>query len=661
MTVLSAQGIDKSYGVESVLRQISFNVQAGERIGIVGPNGAGKSTLLSILAGELTPDNGQVYLAPGLKVGYLQQQNDLKSALTVYEELLQTFRPLIEMETDLNQLTQQIADLAGRPGNHESLLRRYESLTTEYEDRGGYRFRSDIRGMLSSLAFPESMYDQPVSLLSGGERTRLALAGLLLRKPDLLLLDEPTNHLDIGMLAWLEQYLRAYDGTILLVSHDRYFLDQTITRILEIDQHRLTDFSGNYTFYRQQKEDLYTIELRHYQNQVKELQRQHDMIRRFKQHGTEKLAKRARSRERRLAGQERPTAPARAGGSIRFRFRQNYASGSDVLAADQVTKAFPAPGGERRLFNRLNLDLKRGERVCLVGANGIGKTTLLRILAGQLPPDDGQIRHGHNVQIAYYDQEQRALTDSHSVLEELHQAYRLYSETEIRSWLGRFLFSGDDVLKTVAVLSGGEKARLSLLKLMLAGANFLIMDEPTNHLDLAARDVFETALLDYPGTILAVSHDRYFLNRVANRIIELTDQGLVSFAGGYDYYMEKRQSIDSGRDYLRELHEQNHPDTSAVAGNPPAGQEDMPTERERKLEQRRKAKSEDASRRRRTREIARLEEEIHRLEAVIADLEEQIGRPEIAADYEQLTELATDLEETKISLDAVYNDWGKLH
>ena len=566
MIVLSAQEITKAYGTDTILDRVSFRVDQGDRIGIVGANGAGKTTLLEILAGRDRADSGTSYLSAGMTMGYLRQNDTFRDDRTVLEEVAEIYEPFRKMEEEIAALTQRIAELGAAGTDPEDpeyrkVMARYGTLQETFERRGGFSYKSEMRGILNSMAFGEETFGKPIRSLSGGERTRLALACLLMKKPDLLMLDEPTNHLDIGMLKWLEQFLRAYSGTVIMVSHDRYFLDQLCTGIFELEHGRMTCWRGNYTAYAEKKRQQREADLRAYRKQQDEIRRQEEMIRRFKGHGTEHLAKRAASREKKLASMERLDRPEAEAGSIHMRFSQDFKSGTDVLFGEGLTQSFrEEDGGVRTLYENVDFDIKSGDRICIVGPNGIGKTTLLRIMIGDQVPTGGYLKVGHNVTFGYYDQRQQQLDPRNTVLEEVHDSYRLYKDSEIRSFLGRFLFRGDSVFTLVGDLSGGEKARLALLKLMLSGANVLVLDEPTNHLDIASKEVFEDALLDYPGTVIAVSHDRYFLNRVATKIFELGRGGITRFEGGYDYYEEKRVSIASGRQYLNQMGAQGNSD-----------------------------------------------------------------------------------------------------
>lgn len=647
MIVISANNLTKEYdGTNLVLDKVSFAVNKGERIGIIGINGAGKTTLLRMLAGQLTQEGGDFFVSSDLRIGYLEQDGGFDSERTVIEEASKVFEHFPEMEQEMERLLASAA---------QQDLARYEQIRERYERMGGYMYESEIKGILTSMAFDESTYNKKISTLSGGEKTRLALAILLLEKPDILLLDEPTNHLDIGTLKWLEQYLKGYKGTMIIVSHDRYFLNETVNRIFEIENARLSIYEGNYDFYAAERRVRREAELRKFEKQQKEVARQEEMIRRFKQRGTEKLAKRAASREKRLQAMDLMERPDQSRGKLKLNFRQNFQSGKDVLLAEDLSKSFGYGVNRVELFRGVSIDVKRGERICIVGANGIGKTTLIRMLMGDLVSTTGYIRVGHNVQFGYYDQGQQLLTDSNTVIEELQDAYSLYSEGELRNILGRFLFRGEDVFREVGQLSGGERARLSLLKLMMSGANTLILDEPTNHLDIDSKEVFEEALLEFPGTCLIVSHDRYFLNRVPTRIMELTETGLVNYLGKYDYYLEKKQQlIESANQYVASL---------AKAGQP--GREDFASEDSAQqplsaAEERRLKKEKEAEERRLRRRRESLEAEIERLEAEIESIQEQLQRPEVMTDRAKLTELSDKLTADRQALDASYEEWLEL-
>ena len=637
MIVLSANNLTKTYGTDVIIDKASFHLNAGDKVGIIGRNGAGKTTLLNMLTGELSCDEGEFFVSQNTKIGYLKQRDNFASDGTVIEEIEGIFAGLRTLEKEIARLSDEVAQ-----NPHDArLIDRLDEIQHRFEREGGYTYKSEIIGILNSMAFDESFYDKKISSLSGGERTRLALAALLLEKPDILFLDEPTNHLDIGTLKWLEQYLEAYRGTIMIVSHDRYFLDRTVNRIFEVENHKVYSYQGKYSDYAAQKKIRRETELRAYNNQQREIARQEEIIRKMKQHGTEHLAKRAASREKRLDMVERLERPESEMGKMKIHFKENFPSGSDVIIAEDLQKSFGIGPERRRLFRDVNLDIKRGERICILGPNGVGKTTLLRVILGELEPDAGYLKIGHNVAFGYYDQGQLLLSDGNTVLEELKESYRLYTDTEMRSILGRFLFRGEEVFLPVGSLSGGEKARLSLLKLMLSGANTLILDEPTNHLDIESKEVFEEALLEFPGTVIVVSHDRYFLQRIPTRILELTAEGAVEYLGKYDYYLEKKSDGISGKKYFSKASEKADKTSAGSA------------------EERRLKKEREASERRTARLIEKLEREISELEDKIAKIEQEICKPENMTNYERLAELGTSQQAAKERLAEAYDEWEK--
>lgn len=665
MIVVSAKDLTKAYGTDVILDKVSFHINKGDRVGIIGINGAGKSTLLKMLTGEMSCESGDYFISADTKIGYLKQDGEFESENTVIEEVDRIFDRFPKMEQEMERLLQQIES---KEIPDEILLEKYDALQEEYKQQGGYTYKSEITGILSSMAFGEESYGKKISSLSGGERTRLALACLLLKKPDILFLDEPTNHLDIGTLKWLEQYLKNYNGTIVLVSHDRYFLDQTVNRIFEIENHKLTIYEGNYSFYATERKVRREAEFRKFEKQQKEIRRQEDMIRRFKQRGTEKLAKRAASREKRLAAMDVMDRPDADHGRLKLNVHENFQSGKDVLLLENLSKKFAydpgegvlSGGGGRQLFQHVDLDVKRGERICIVGANGIGKTTLLKMILGETSCTTGRIRIGHNVQFGYYDQGQQLLNGSNTVIGELQDAYRLYNDTEMRNILGRFLFRGESVFLQISSLSGGEKARLALLKLMLSGANVLILDEPTNHLDIESKEVFEEALLDFPGTSIIVSHDRYFLNRIPTRIVELTENGMDSYLGTYDYYVEKKQAqIQSGKKYMDELSSREKAQMDAPqsalqdsAKDTPEGMSSLSAAEQRKLK-----KEQEAKDRRIRRQKESLEADIASLENDISCLEAELCLEENMKNHVKLTALSEELADKKGELELKYEEW----
>ncbi len=657
MIVVSAKDLTKAYGTDIILDRVSFHINKGDRVGIIGVNGAGKTTLLRMLTGEIPCEDGEFFISGNLRTGYLKQDTGFESENTLMEEVNRVFAHFPEMEEEMERLLKEAGE---DPDRSSEKLERYQLIHDQYEWMGGYSYQSEIRGILSSMGFDESTYDKKIAAFSGGERTRLALALLLLEKPDILFLDEPTNHLDIGTLRWLEQYLKGYRGTIILVSHDRYFLDQTVTRIFEIENRRLNIYEGGYSFYATERRARREAELRLYEKQQKEIARQEDMIRRFKQRGTEKLAKRAASREKRLEQMERIDRPDGSAGKMKISFHQEYQSGRDVIHAEDLSKSFGYGSRRKDLFSGISLDVRRGERVCVVGDNGTGKTTLLRILMGDLEASGGRVRIGHNVLFGYYDQGQLLLNPANTVIGELQDAYHLYTEGELRNILGRFLFRGEQVFLTVGSLSGGEKARLALLKLMMSGANVLVLDEPTNHLDIESKEVFEDALLDFPGTCVIVSHDRYFLNRIPTRILELSSDGLAEYLGGYDYYVEKKQRQEqetaSGRNPA--LAGQRGAG-SVLDGNGEIRNEDEPaldSAARRKLQ-----KEKEAEERRLRRKREALEQSIGELEAELKEIEEQLALPEVMTDPARLEELGGRMESRRAELDETYEKWLELN
>ena len=616
MSILTASKLNKSFGIETVLEDVTFHVNAGDRVGIVGANGAGKSTLMRILAGELQPDSGELYFEKGASIGYLKQRDHFPDGGTVQEEVSKAAT---------------------------------EKQKEAFEERHGYSYDKGLKGILRSLAFTDDYLDKPVGTLSGGDRTRLAMASLLLQEPDMLLLDEPTNHLDIGTLKWLEGYLKGYRGTLVIISHDRYFLDKLATRIFEIEHCHLKAYDGNYTTFKEKKQLQYEQDLRHYEQMKAEVARQEEIIRRFKEHNTEHLVKRAQSREKRLAMLDMPDKPTFFREKLKIRFDEKLKSGQDVLQAEDLAMSFTGPEGVKHLFSGVNMDIKKGDRICMVGPNGVGKTTLLKIILGELDPDSGWLKLGQNVVCGYYDQEQKLLDPEKTVLDEVHSTYIKYDQVELRKLLGRLGFYGDDVFKQVKDLAGGEKAKLSLLKLMMTGANFLILDEPTNHLDIAAKEVFEDALLDFPGTLLIVSHDRYLLQKIPTAIYELKPEGITVYLGSYDYYEQKSSSVTSGKAYL---------ETLAKGANPADAQKLLSKEERTLLRQ--KEKEEAAAKRKRERQLQAAEETVSEAENRVTELENRLCLPEIYSDPEKAREVNSELLAAREDLEKAYEDWMEL-
>ena len=647
--LLQATGITKSYGIQSVLDGISLMVNEKERVGLVGVNGAGKSTFLQILAGEMSYDSGQIHKSKETTIGYLAQNSGLQSDKTIQEEMLAVFAPLLEAEAELRQLEADIADpaLAEDPKRYEDLLERYARRSDWFKDHGGYEMNTRIRSVLHGMGFGEFAPETPISTLSGGQKTRLALARILLQAPDLLMLDEPTNHLDIETLTWLEDYLRGYAGGILVVSHDRYFLDRLVTTIVEIERHQSRKYTGNYSRYMELKAAEYEIRMKQYEKQQDEISRMEDFVQRNIVRAS--TTKRAQSRRKALDKMERIDKPLGDLKKASFSFEPDFMSGKEVLQVREVAVAFNE--GAAPLFRNASFELRRGETAALIGPNGIGKSTLLQCMTGTREPSAGTVNWGTKVKIAYYDQEQTRLNPRNTVLEELWSEYPMLEEARIRTILGNFLFSGEDVLKKVAALSGGEKARVALSKLMLRGANMLILDEPTNHLDLVSREVLEAALIDFEGTLLFISHDRYFLNKMAERVLELHPGGIDQYLGNYDDYVEKKRELEAIAEEEAEL--------AAAKSSRSADSEAAAAEKGTSLsyEADKQAKREERNRQRR---ISELEENIARLEEAISAIEHEMTKPEVFQDYMALQEHESDLKDKKGQLGELFSEWEKL-
>lgn len=634
MIVLSCNNICKSFGIDVILNNISFSINKGEKVGLVGVNGAGKSTLFKILTNQLSYDTGELFLSKSTTIGHLEQNTVLNEESSVMDECLSIFKYLIDMEQNLRTLELDMEKLSSNPAYSKDLdevMHRYSILLEDFNEKNGYGFRSEIKGVLKGLGFKDEEFNQPIYQLSGGQKTRVALAKLLLKHPDLLLLDEPTNHLDIEAVEWLEGFLRDYDGTILLISHDRYFLDQMVNRVFEIENHCLTSYNGNYSTFMEKKRIIMEQQLREYIEQQKELDRQKDIVRRLRQHGTEKLMNRAKSREKQLEKITPIEAPTMYRSKAVIRFEAQIKSGNDVLSIKDVSKAFDS----NMLFENVSFDIYKGEKVALIGPNGIGKSTLFKIILDQLNPNAGSVRLGHNVFTGYYDQEQKNLDYSKTVLDEIWDDHISLNQTEVRTLLGSFLFKGDDVFKMVESLSGGEKGRLSLLKLILSKSNLLLLDEPTNHLDIDSKEVLEEALINYDGTVFAISHDRYFLNRVATKIIELGSDGSVTYLGNYDYYVQKKKE-------------------GSLINEPEVKEEKTKTQV--KVEKRKEREEREI-----LRSIAknqkRLEVEIAETEEKISELEELMCKEEVYSNEEKSREVHQEVQMLKEKLDTLYSEW----
>ncbi|KAA6448291.1 ABC transporter ATP-binding protein [Bacillus thuringiensis] len=643
LILLQVNGLSKLYGAETILANIKLEVQTKDRIALVGRNGAGKSTLLKIIAGELSHDGGEIIKPKDVSIGYLAQNTGLETSLTIWDEMLTVFTHLRQMETKLRKLEQEMGkeENFSNEAIYERLLADYDQLQLNYKDQGGYQYEADIRSILSGLGFPVETHQTTISTLSGGQKTRLALGKLLLTKPDLLILDEPTNHLDIETLTWLEQYLQGYPGAILIVSHDRYFLDKLVTQVYEISNKESRRFVGNYSKYLDLKSALYDQEMKRYEKQQDEIAKLEDFVQ--KNIARASTTKRAQSRRKQLDRIELLTRPLGDSKSASFHFDIEKQSGNDVLQVKDATIGYE----EDPIIEHVTMRLTRGDSVALVGPNGIGKSTLLKSIVNKLPLLNGNVSFGSNVSVGYYDQEQANLTSSKRVLNELWDEYPLQPEKEIRTILGNFLFTGDDVLKPVSSLSGGQKARLALAKLMMQKSNLLILDEPTNHLDLNSKEILENALIDYPGTLLFVSHDRYFINRVTTTVVELSTEGAQEYLGDYDYYVEKKnEMIERAAFEQQEQQENQAPVQKTVA-----------QEKLNYLEEKERKQLE----RQRTRKIEELEQNIVNLEEEIATLEDQLCLPEIYADYEKASEITTKKQTLQEQLETCMAEWEELH
>ena len=627
MIILSAQHIAKSFGVNAVLRDVSLTVQQGDRIGLVGVNGCGKSTLMRILAGLDAQDGGEISLVRGLRVGYLAQQNMVTSGETVWNELQKVYEQVFAMEKKLLELEDEMAHAHTDAQRFAQLSADYDRLTQRFEEADGYSWKSMVSGVLNGLGFKPAQYDQCVDSLSGGEQTRLCLARLLLQKPDLLLLDEPTNHLDMETLQWLENYLAAYKGSVLVISHDRYFLDHVCTGIVEILMGSSEQYNGNYTRYIAQRQERFESRMRAYEIQQKEIERQQAIIARYRMFNREKSIRAAESREKALNRMEKLEKPVDER-AIRFSFEARRRTGEDVLQLTEISKSF----GEKHLFHDLTLRVRAGDRVALIGPNGVGKSTLIKIIVGEEQPDTGFIRYGSNVDIGYYDQHQSTLHADKTALDEIWDRFPQMEQSNVRGALGMFLFTGDDVFKPIHTLSGGEKGRVALTALMLRKDNLLLLDEPTNHLDMDSREVLEDALTDFGGTIITVSHDRYFINRIANRIIEMQPDGVTEYIGNYDDYIERK----------------NRP----VAVEAEAGK----TKTELEKEKRREKLSRQALRQLKIR-AQEAEKAVGVKEAEIAELEAQMADPSLYSDAQKSADVQRAYQKAQQALQTLYEQW----
>lgn len=659
--ILSCQNISKSFGTTQILQSVSFHVNEREKAAIVGINGAGKSTLLKIIMGELSADEGEVILAKGSTIGYLAQHQNLTSAATIYDEMLTVKQDIIDLNHNIRTLEQEMKNASGEELN--SMLNRYTRLMHEFESKNGYAYQSEVTGILKGLGFTEDEFTKKIDTLSGGQKTRIALGKLLLSKPDIILLDEPTNHLDLISIAWLETFLVNYEGAVIVVAHDRYFLDKVVTKVIELDNTKCQTFIGNYTDYANKKAQQREIQLKQYLNQQQEIKRQEEVIAKLRSFNREKSIKRAESREKMLAKIERVEKPVEQS-QMHFQLEPRIVSGNDVLQIKGLSKAY----GDLKLFDDISFEIKRGEKVAIIGNNGTGKTTILKIICNQVVPDRGEVKIGSKVHIGYFDQEQQALNPEKTLFDEIQDAYPHMDNTAVRNTLAAFLFTDDDVFKRIKDLSGGERGRVSLAKLMLSEANFLLLDEPTNHLDITSKEILENVINNYSGTVLYVSHDRYFINKTATRILDLTEQTLLNYIGNYDYYLEKKPEVESA--FLGKSLDAGSPAVSARPGAFPitnnrnaAVKADTTASSapvsENKLSWQQQ-KEEQARQRKRQNELKKTEEEITMLESRNEEIDHLLIQEEIYTDVEKLIALNNEKKEIEARLEELLVKWEEL-
>ena len=633
--ILACQNIEKSFNGVTLIHDASFHIEEREKAALVGINGAGKSTLLRIIMGEIPADSGQVILSKGKTIGYLAQHQDLTGGMSIYDSLLQVKKHILDIELRMRQIEGNMKNAAGDELTH--LMETYSRLTHEFEVENGYAYKSELTGVLKGLGFEEEDFSKDISTLSGGQKTRVALGRLLLSSPDIILLDEPTNHLDMDSIAWLETYLLNYPGAVFIVSHDRYFLDKVVTKIIDIDNTKVASYSGNYTAYSEKKALLRKAAYQAYLNQQQEIKHQEEVIAKLRQFNREKSIRRAESREKMLEKMDVLEKPVEVDDAMKISLKPRITSGNDVLTVEHLSKSFPG----LPLFEDLNFSVKRGERVAIIGNNGTGKTTILKILNQVIPADSGSFHLGSKVHIGYYDQEHHVLHMEKNVFEEISDDYPKLTNTEIRNLLAAFLFTGDDVFKKISSLSGGERGRVSLAKLMLSEANFLILDEPTNHLDITSKEILEEALNNYEGTVLYVSHDRYFINRTATRILDLTNQKLVNYIGNYDYYLEKKEELT--RIYAPEQEKELSIPSVSV------GKLDWKQQKE-----------EQARVRKRENDLKKTEKAIEELEERDTEIDEEMALPETATNAAECIRLSKEKAEIAQKLEELYARWEEL-
>ena len=637
--ILSCKDITKSYGTDIILKKINFNLEEHEKAAVVGVNGAGKTTLFKIITDNLSYDDGQLYIPKNTTIGYLEQNVDIRSEKTIYEEMLSVFESIFELEEKLHSMERKMSSLSD--SEYSSFMEQYARFQHEFEESDGYSCKSRINGVLKGLGFTEDEYSQQVCTLSGGQKTRVFLGKLLLMKPDILLLDEPTNHLDIDSIQWLEDFLKSYSGACLIISHDRYFLDRTVSKIIDIENGKSSVYNGNYSFFIKQKDAARAAQLKQYANQQREIRHQEEVIKTLRQFNREKSIKRAESREKALERMEKMERPENLPEKMHLRLTPQIQSGNDVLSVEDLSMSF----GNNKLFSNVSFEIKRGEKVAIIGPNGIGKSTLFKIILNELKPDFGKVVLGVNVNPGYYDQEHHELDDKNTIFDEIHNAYPNMTNGEIRNVLASFVFTEDDVFKTIGTLSGGEKGRVSLAKIMLSKSNFLILDEPTNHLDMYSKEILEDAINNYDGTVLYISHDRYFIDKTAERTLELSRDGITQYLGNYSYCMEKK--AEKAR--IEELSKENSKTPVQSASVHSDSKTDWLAQKEEQAKARKKAN-----------DIKKVEDEIENTENLIKSLEEKLFDPEISADSGKVKELYEEKVSLEEKLEELYEKWEEI-
>lgn len=636
--IFACKDIQKSYGIDTILEKVSFNIEDREKVAIVGVNGAGKTTVFKIITGEISADNGDMFIRKDASMGYLAQNFVIDKNITVYEEMLSVFNNIMDMEKNLRDMENKMANIS--EAELPKFMEQYSRLSHDFEQLDGYSYKSRIKGVLKGLGFTEEEYNKPLNTLSGGQKTRVHLGKLLLTQPDLLLLDEPTNHLDIDSLVWLEDFLRSYPKAVLIISHDRYFMDRIVTKVIEIENKKSTIYEGNYSYYAEQKEINRQIQLKQYINQQKEIKHQEEVIRTLRSFNREKSIKRAESREKALEKMERVERPESLPDKMRLTLTPRITSGNDVLHAENLSKSFP----DKTLFSGVNFDVRRSEKVAIIGPNGVGKSTLFKMLLGKVKYDSGEIKLGTNVNIGYYDQEQQTLDETKTIFQEISDTYPNMTNGEIRNVLAAFVFTGDDIFKTIGSLSGGEKGRISLAKIMLSEANLLMLDEPTNHLDMFSKEILENAINSYEGTVIYISHDRYFINRTAERILDLNPYGVTEYLGNYDYYLEKKAEKE------REAIE-------ASIANPSI--QSPIIESNTKIDWK-KQKEEQAKERKIQNKIKKIEEEIEKTENKINELSELLFDEKISCDAGKAKDIFDEKTALEEKLEKLFEEWEEL-